>query len=72
MGSEGRYINIIKEIQAQARLFARCDFIFEGRKGNIDAHNIAKFSTSLVQGRHVWLGEPHDPFVIPVNRNNNQ
>ena len=71
-GTEGRYSIVIKEIQAQARQFSRCDFIFEGRQGNVDAHNLVKFCTSLEQGRHMWLGVPHNSFVIPLNRNTNQ
>lgn len=69
-GTEGRYNTIIKEIAARAREFTRCDFIFEGCQMNVDAHNLVKFSTSLDVGRRLWLGIPHDLFVIPVNRTN--
>ena len=65
-GTEGLYSAIIKEIRA--RSFRSYEFIFEGRARNIDAHNLAKFSSSLDVGRHLWLGVPHDQFVIPVNR----
>ena len=58
---------IIKEIVARARELTSCKFVFEGRAMNVDAHNLVKFSTSLEEGRHVWLGTPHDPFVIHVN-----
>nr|XP_020198524.1 uncharacterized protein LOC109784346 [Aegilops tauschii subsp. strangulata] len=67
-GTEGPYSAIIKEIRARARSFRSCEFIFEGRAGNTDAHNLAKFSSSLDVGRHLWLRVPHDQFVIPVNR----
>ena len=67
-GTEGPYSAIIKEIRARARSFRSCEFIFEGRARNIDAHNLAKFSSSLDVGRHLWLGVPHDQFVIPVKR----
>lgn len=67
-GTEGQYSAIIKEICARARGFRSCEYIFEGRALNIDAHNLVKFSTSLDVGRHLWLGVPHDQFVIPVNR----
>ena len=55
-GTEGPYSAIIKAIHARARSFRSCEFIFEGRAGNIDAHNLAKLSCSLDSGRHLWLG----------------
>lgn len=67
-GSAGPYSVIIKEIEASAKDFESCVFIFESRVLNFEAHSLVKFSSSLVDGRHVWLGLPHDPFVIPVNR----
>ena len=51
--------------------FISCDFIFEGRSMNFDSHNLAKLSSSLNVGRYLWMGSPHDPFVIPVNRTPN-
>lgn len=63
-GSRGNYGAIISEIRLQAVLF-QCNFTFEGRAFNSDAHNLAKFSFSLGQGRHVWLGQPHDLNCIP-------
>jgi hypothetical protein len=67
-GTEGAYNAIIKEIIERSKAFISCEFIFEGRHLNYDAHNLTKFSSSLDVGRHLWLGSPHDPFVIPVNR----
>ena len=46
-GTEGRYSAIIKEINARARELTSCDFIFESGTMNVDAQNLAKFSTSL-------------------------
>ena len=63
-GLEGRHGAIIKEICARARDFISCDFICEGRSMNFDSHNLAKFSSTLDVGRYLWLGSPHDPFVI--------
>lgn len=51
----------------RAMEFGTCDFIFEGRALNWEAHSLAKFASSLDVGRHVWLGAPHDPLIIPVN-----
>src|SRR4051812_25611617 len=65
---EGRYSTIIKEIHAQSRYFSSCEFIFRSRSLNFDAHNLAKFSSSLAGGRHLWMGLRHDLFVIPLNR----
>ena len=59
-GSAGSYSVIIKEIEASARDLDSCVFIFESRVLNFEAHSLAKFSSSLEVGRHVWL--------IPVNR----
>jgi hypothetical protein len=58
---------IIREIKARAADFELCEFVFEGRAMNGDAHNLAKFSSSLDQGRHLLLGAPHEPFIISVN-----
>lgn len=67
-GTDGRYNAIIKEISARTREFRSCDFIFEGRTMNMEAHNLVKFASSLDVGRHLWLGLHHDQVVIPVNR----
>jgi hypothetical protein len=65
--AEGRNGTIIREINERSNEFKIYDFIFEGRSLNFDAHNLAKFSSSLVVGRHLWLGAPRDPFVIALN-----
>lgn len=66
-GTRARYGVIIREIKARAAEFELCEFVFEGRAMNVDAHSLAKFSSSLDQCRHLWLGAPHDPFIISVN-----
>lgn len=44
-----------------------CDVIFEGGESNHEAHSLAKFSTSLDEGHHVWLFNPHELACIPLN-----
>lgn len=63
-GSRGSYGAVISEIINQADLL-QCNFIFEGRASNLEAHSLAKYSLSLGPGRHVWYGQPHDPRCIP-------
>lgn len=62
--SRGEYRAIISEINQRATSF-NCNFSFEGRASNMDGDRLAKFAHSLDQGRHVWLGQPHDPICIP-------
>ena len=54
-GVGGRHIIVVKEIINRRSHFASCDFPFEGRASNQEAHNLVKFSASLPQGRHLWL-----------------
>ena len=63
---KAKYGTIICEIHHRATMF-NCVFSFEGRESNREAHSIAKFSYFLGQGRHVWLGQPHDLRCIPVS-----
>ena len=60
----GKTAAIIQEIRFRASSFI-CNFMFEGRAANRDAHKLAKFSLSLGPGRHVWLGQPRIPNCIP-------
>ena len=62
--SRGRYGAIIEEIQARSANFT-CNFMYESRSVNIEAHKLARFSLSLDQGRHMWLVQPHDKSCIP-------
>ena len=64
-GSQGAYGAVISEIQARSAAF-NCSFIFESRVVNFEAHKLAKFALTLAQGRHVWLGQPHDQTCIPL------
>ena len=53
--NQGGYGIIIREIQHHSSMFS-CNFIFKSHESNYEAHSLAKFSHSLGQGRHVWLG----------------
>lgn len=66
-GKGGTYMSVIKEIFIRSSLFNSCNFIFEGRASNLDAHKLAKDSLALDRGRHLWLIHPHDPLCIPLN-----
>uniref|UniRef100_A0A453HF87 RNase H type-1 domain-containing protein n=1 Tax=Aegilops tauschii subsp. strangulata TaxID=200361 RepID=A0A453HF87_AEGTS len=66
MGARGENGAIISEINSLASSFT-CNFSFEGRAANTEAHNLAKFALSLGLGRHVWLGKPHDVRRIPLS-----
>jgi hypothetical protein len=63
-GCQGPYGSVITEIKLRASSFS-CNFIFESRAVNGDAHSLAKHSLNLGPGRHVWLVNPHDPTCIP-------
>jgi hypothetical protein len=62
---QGRYGPIIEEIKTRATLLQECSFVFEGQAVNFEAHNLARFATTLGIGRHLWLSIPYDN--IPVN-----
>ena len=64
-GSQGAYGAIIREIRH--RVPSTSKFIFEGRAANVEAHKLAKYALSLLPGRHVWLGQPHDQTCIPLS-----
>jgi ribonuclease HI len=58
-GTNGRYGAIILEIKDRAGRLHEKTFAFEGHVSNFEAHNLARFSTSLDIGRHLWLGNPY-------------
>jgi hypothetical protein len=58
------YGAIISEINLKAFTF-HCNFSFESRAVNYEAHCLAKFSLSRGLGCHVWFGVPHDHRCIP-------
>jgi hypothetical protein len=65
-GNRGRYGAIIEEINLTSALLY-CNFVFESRAANYEAHSLAKFSLRRGPGRHVWYGQPHDPNRIPLS-----
>ena len=34
---------------------------------NFEVHMLARLDVALLRGRLIWLGDPHDILVIPVN-----
>ena len=65
-GHKGSYGSIISEIKSRSLRF-QCNFSFEGRRVNLEAHKLVRFALRLAFGRHVWLGQPHDQTCIPLN-----
>ena len=63
----GSYGVVIKEIKEMEESFVSCSFVHEFRASNFEAHKLSRLGVSLPQSRHLWLGPPHDPYVIPVN-----
>jgi hypothetical protein len=58
---------VIKETGIAAREFTSCSFIHEGRRTNHEAHDLAKYTLGLDEGRHVWLIDPPHYLSIPAN-----
>ena len=65
--SKGSHGAILHEILERKARFQSCKFIFKHRNFNFEAHNLAKFACNLDIGRHVWLGNPHDPNLVPMS-----
>ena len=34
---------------------------------NFEAHNLVQFACNLDIGRHIWLGNPYGPNLVPMN-----
>ena len=52
------------EIISRKASFQFCNFIHDRRNFNYDTPNLTKFSCNLGIGRHIWLGNPHDPTSV--------
>ena len=65
-GTGGPNAGLVHEITNHSNSFVSCSFVFERRNFNFEAHNLAKFACNLDIGRHVWLGYPHDPNLVPM------
>ena len=63
----GIYSFMVKVIVDRALFFQSCNFVFESRLNNFEAHNLAKFASSLGIVRHVRLGTLHDVITVPLN-----
>jgi hypothetical protein len=63
-GSGGRYGAIIEEIKSRAASLRECSYVFESQAVNFEAHNLARFTTTLGIGRHLWLGIPYDQNIL--------
>ena len=65
-GTGGPNASIVHEITTRCNSFISSSFIHERRNFNFEAHNLAKFACNLEVGRHLWLGNPHDPNLVPM------
>lgn len=65
-GTGGPHSAIIHEIIGYRTSFPLCFFVHERRKHNFEAHNLTKLACNLGIDRHVWLGNPHDPNLVPM------
>jgi hypothetical protein len=59
---------VIKEILMRRTLFPEVSFIHEWRGTNGEAHRLARATTSLDSGRHVWFIDP--PSGMGIDGNN--
>jgi ribonuclease HI len=62
----GRFSTILQEIETSRRDFSAVNFVHEHRSANVEAHGLARSSTSLDNGRHLWLLHTPDAFCIPL------
>ena len=67
-GTMGAIASIVHELLDTSEDFLTCNFVFESRLSNMEAHRLARHALHLEEGRHVWLMNPHDPSIIPVLR----
>ena len=61
------YAAVLREIDHRRISFHKAIFGHERRKHNAEAHALAKASTTLATGRHVWLISVPDITCIPEN-----
>jgi hypothetical protein len=59
-GSMSSYGYIVQEIRAISNDFSFVEFIYEGRRSNVDAHNLARSCIYAQLERHVWFVTPAD------------
>jgi hypothetical protein len=64
---KGLYGHILQEVNARVLDFQNVQFVHEGRSSNVDAHCLARSSTYLDIGRHVWLQSPPEDVCMHQN-----
>ena len=57
---------VIKEVLSRKEAFQDVVIIHERRETNGEAHRLARPTTALETGRHVWFVNPPDGLGIPV------
>lgn len=61
-----KYEAATKEITTLRSFLYLGNFVHEKRDSNYEAHDLARFASSLDEGRHTWLGQPYDPICTPL------
>lgn len=64
-GSASIYAPVLNEIHYHMNEFEEVCFRYEARESNSEAHDLAKASTTIVTGSHLWLGVMPDIICIP-------
>jgi hypothetical protein len=62
----GVFGSILMEIKNRALQRGAASFCHERRESNEEAHNLARYASSLPVGRHVWFLEPPYGLIMPV------
>ena len=62
----GTYSTVLREIKWRTGDFDMVTFIHESRSANMEAHSLARFSSSLEPGRRVWFMQPPEGLCIPL------
>lgn len=65
-GTGGLNVAIVHEIMNCCIRFTSDSFKHERRNFSFEPHNLSKFACNLGIGKHVWLGNPHDPNLVPM------
>jgi ribonuclease HI len=60
------YSTVLKEIKERRFDLMDVRFIHEGRSSNVHAHNLARNSLDLLQGRRLWLLNSPDIDLVPL------
>ena len=63
--SSSSYALVLNEIRDRTTDFVSITFRFKNREANFEAHALAKAASSLLVGRHLWLGILPNIICIP-------